>query len=333
MTKRTAVFGGAGFLGTNLVYRLIEQGRLVYNFDNLSGLGNLLNIADLMQKSNHFFARCDASNPDDVRQALLLGAVDDIFVCISPRTETWKKDAEDFRAFFESLLSWRSTLGEDAKAQKIIILISSRHENNGHNLEAHQKIRALVNEYIEKGLPLLTLTAPKGFGPFQQPDSPIPLMIYRAIEGESIPVVGADKIAGELINSTSIVDALLLVEEKGVVGVDYQLSGSDPKLTNFEIADIICSVLNEKSPPPIGRYQALIDDLGDQALPEEAFPRDESALLALGMPEKKNTKEALEETVLWYLDNQKWFNQSKLRYFDLWQNPQRVLNPEVDSAH
>ena len=46
MSNRSAVFGGAGFIGTNLVYQLIEDGQQVFNFDNLSGLGNLLNIAD-----------------------------------------------------------------------------------------------------------------------------------------------------------------------------------------------------------------------------------------------------------------------------------------------
>lgn len=45
MSNRSAVFGGAGFIGTNLVYQLIEDGQQVFNFDNLSGLGNLLNIA------------------------------------------------------------------------------------------------------------------------------------------------------------------------------------------------------------------------------------------------------------------------------------------------
>ena len=45
VSNRSAVFGGAGFIGTNLVYQLIEDGQQVFNFDNLSGLGNLLNIA------------------------------------------------------------------------------------------------------------------------------------------------------------------------------------------------------------------------------------------------------------------------------------------------
>ena len=53
MVMRAAVFGGAGFVGTNLVYRLIDNGCQVFNFDNLSGLGNLLNIAELMQQKRY----------------------------------------------------------------------------------------------------------------------------------------------------------------------------------------------------------------------------------------------------------------------------------------
>ena len=85
VSNRSAVFGGAGFIGTNLVYQLIEDGQQVFNFDNLSGLGNLLNIAELMQQSRHSFARCDISNPEEIRQALLMAAADTIYFCITPK--------------------------------------------------------------------------------------------------------------------------------------------------------------------------------------------------------------------------------------------------------
>ena len=79
MSNRSAVFGGAGFIGTNLVYQLIEDGQQVFNFDNLSGLGNLLNIAELMQQSRHSFARCDITNPEEIdRYSLRQEANNDI---------------------------------------------------------------------------------------------------------------------------------------------------------------------------------------------------------------------------------------------------------------
>ena len=100
MSNRSAVFGGAGFIGTNLVYQLIEDGQQVFNFDNLSGLGNLLNIAELMQQSRHSFARCDISNPEEIRQALLMAAADTIYFCITPKNPEEESTLENFRLSF-----------------------------------------------------------------------------------------------------------------------------------------------------------------------------------------------------------------------------------------
>lgn len=102
MSNRSAVFGGAGFIGTNLVYQLIEDGQQVFNFDNLSGLGNLLNIAELMQQSRHSFARCDISNPEEIRQALLMAAADTIYFCITPKNPEEESSLENFRTFFSN---------------------------------------------------------------------------------------------------------------------------------------------------------------------------------------------------------------------------------------
>ena len=106
MSNRSAVFGGAGFIGTNLVYQLIEDGQQVFNFDNLSGLGNLLNIAELMQQSRHSFARCDISNPEEIRQALLMAAADTIYFCITPKNPEEESSLENFRTFFETVKEW-----------------------------------------------------------------------------------------------------------------------------------------------------------------------------------------------------------------------------------
>lgn len=111
MSNRSAVFGGAGFIGTNLVYQLIEDGQQVFNFDNLSGLGNLLNIAELMQQSRHSFARCDISNPEEIRQALLMAAADTIYFCITPKNPEEESNPV-WKIFVHSLK--RSKNGETA---------------------------------------------------------------------------------------------------------------------------------------------------------------------------------------------------------------------------
>ena len=45
MTQRVLITGGAGFIGSNLAYRLLHQGYQVTIFDNLSRSGSLANLA------------------------------------------------------------------------------------------------------------------------------------------------------------------------------------------------------------------------------------------------------------------------------------------------
>ena len=127
MSNRSAVFGGAGFIGTNLVYQLIEDGQQVFNFDNLSGLGNLLNIAELMQQSRHSFARCDISNPEEIRQALLMAAADTIYFCITPKNPEEESSLENFRTFFETVKEWRNGMA-DTKLHKIVVVVSEHYK-------------------------------------------------------------------------------------------------------------------------------------------------------------------------------------------------------------
>ena len=327
MIKRVAVFGGAGFIGTNLVYQLIDSGCHVFNFDNLSGLGNLLNIAELMQQSRHSFARCDITNPEEIRQSLLMAAPDTIFLCITPKNLDSEDCLKPFGIFFDSLRSWFSgfAANKDIEFRKIVVVLSEFHKSQGKLGPVYEKFKTLVDKYVSEGLPILTLLSPITFGPFQQPDSPIPLIIYRAIEGETIPVINPESSSGDIIYVSDLVKAVLLADSNGKIGAHYQLIGAKPEITNLEAAEEICETLNELMPPPVGRYQALIDEIESNIPTSSGLVRDEQKLLELGDIQKNAIKTALRETVKWYLDNQRWYSQSKTRFFYLWQNPKDVL--------
>ena len=210
MSNRSAVFGGAGFIGTNLVYQLIEDGQQVFNFDNLSGLGNLLNIAELMQQSRHSFARCDISNPEEIRQALLMAAADTIYFCITPKNPEEESSLENFRTFFETVKEWRNGMA-DTKLHKIVVVVSEHYKLLGTYGKMYAGLLKLLDGYASDGLPISSLLVPPAFGPFQQPDSPISMIIYRAIEGETIPVVNPEEKVSDLVYVKDVVDAIVLV--------------------------------------------------------------------------------------------------------------------------
>jgi len=327
VSNRSAVFGGAGFIGTNLVYQLIEDGQQVFNFDNLSGLGNLLNIAELMQQSNHSFARCDVTNSEEIRQSLLMAAPDTIFFCITPKKLDSSNALEPFECFLKTLKNWRETFADRVlPVSKIVIVISEFHKSQKQLKKVYDDIKAVIDQYVAEGLPVTSLFVPIAFGPFQQPDSPIPLIIYRAIEGETIPVMYPEEPAGDLVYVKDVAEACLLVEDRGQIGVHYEMEGTQPSFTNIEAADCICSVLNKYLPPPVGRYQALIEEIAADTPPAPEIPKNEASLDRLGHLTKTPLSEGLSATVKWYLDNDRWYSQSKTRFFYLWQNPENVLS-------
>lgn len=324
MSNRAAVFGGAGFIGTNLVYKLIGDGVRVFNFDNLSGLGNLLNIAELMQQSMHSFARCDVTNSDETMQALLMAAADTIYFCITPKNPEDAEALRPLKSFLETVSRWRSGMQDD-NLHKIVVVLSEHHGLLGHYKAMYDKAVKVLNEYCAKGLPVTSLLVSPSFGPFQQPDSPVALIIYRALEGETIPLINPESQADDLVFVGDVVKAICRVEEKGQPGVHYELAGAKPSLTNFEVADTVCDYLNEALPPPVGRYQALIEEMNAPDTPGD-LPKDEKPLDDLGLSKKTELRAALKDTVRWYLENTKWYSQSRTRFFYLWRDPGTTLH-------
>ena len=65
------VTGGAGFIGVNLVHRLLSNNSLgVVNLDKLTYAGNLRSLDDLSSNPNHVFVHGDIGNRELVRYLL-----------------------------------------------------------------------------------------------------------------------------------------------------------------------------------------------------------------------------------------------------------------------
>ena len=65
MAKKILVTGGAGFIGSHLCHKLVEQGNEVICLDNLF-TGSIENIKDLIDKSNFTFIEKDVIEPIDI---------------------------------------------------------------------------------------------------------------------------------------------------------------------------------------------------------------------------------------------------------------------------
>ncbi|MEM2668317.1 MAG: GDP-mannose 4,6-dehydratase, partial [Candidatus Methanomethylicaceae archaeon] len=66
---RIAITGGAGFIGSHLVDKLMEKGAIINVIDNLSK-GYIENISKWINNENFNFIKGDCLNKEDIRKAI-----------------------------------------------------------------------------------------------------------------------------------------------------------------------------------------------------------------------------------------------------------------------
>ena len=142
------------------------------------------------------------------------------------------------------------------------------------------------------GLPAVVTRCSNNYGPNQDFEKLIPLMISRALAGEGLPVYGDGKNVRDWIHvrdHCAGVDAAL---RRGKPGEVYNL-GSDNERKNIEIVKLVLKILNK--PETLIRYVA------DRPGHDRRYAIDGAkARRELGWASRIPFEQGLQETVQWY---------------------------------
>jgi len=165
-------------------------------------------------------------------------------------------------------------------------------------------VRAFHHTY---GLPVLTTNCSNNYGPYQFPEKLIPLIIARALAGETLPVYGDGKNIRDWLYVEDHCRAIRRVLEAGRVGETYNVGG-DSERENIEVVKAICGMLDQKRPLPDGRKrESLIEFVKDRPGHDRRYAIDSSKLQReLGWCPSVDFETGIARTVDWYLDNQPW---------------------------
>lgn len=332
------VTGGAGFIGSALVRYLIrETEHVVVNVDKLTYAGNLDSIEAVTSSPRHFFEHvdiCDAPALESVFERHLPDAV--IHLAAESHVDRSLGEPEDFiqinivgtfRLLAMSLKHYQSL--EKSRQRQFRLLHVSTDEvfgdlghTDGYFVEdsayapsspysaskaaSDHLVRAWSRSY---GLPVLITNCSNNYGAYQFPEKLIPLMILRAIEGQSLPVYGSGEQVRDWLYVDDHVKALMLVLERGVVGETYNIGGNEER-TNLEVIHTLCHILEERSilpPPSVNSLLDLIEHVADRPGHDERYAVDASKLeKTLGWKPTESFSSGMEKTVEWYLSNSDW---------------------------
>ena len=158
------------------------------------------------------------------------------------------------------------------------------------------------------GLPVLLTNCSNNYGPYQFPEKLMPLMIIKALGGQTLPVYGKGDNVRDWLFVEDHAEALHLVFESGEPGQSYNIGGSAER-TNIHVVETICAILDRLRPRGDGRsYREQIGFVTDRPGHDRRYAIDASKIKAqLGWTPRDTFESGIEKTIIWYLDNEAWW--------------------------
>ncbi|MCL5784291.1 MAG: NAD-dependent epimerase/dehydratase family protein [Patescibacteria group bacterium] len=315
---RIIVTGGAGFLGSHLCDKLIENGHQVICVDNLL-TGNANNIAHLQNSPDFQFVEADAIDP--FPQDLDFDALYHLASPASPN----KNNPKSYVALpFEtmevnSLGTW--SLCNEALARGARFLFASTSECYGDPLEHPQKEtyngnvsthgpRSVYDESKRFGETITSAFVRYNnldgrivrifntYGPRMASDGRVVIeFIDAALQNKPFPVFGDGKQTRSFCYVSDLIDGMIAAMEKGGKGEIYNL-GNPHEFTLLELAEVVKKVTGATS------EVALVEKL-PQDDPLKRNPDIQKAREYLDWEPKIELEEGIKKLVDWLKVNSK----------------------------
>lgn len=333
---RVLVTGGAGFIGSALIRHLMAQSdHHVLNFDKLTYAGVLESLTPVADNPRYEFVRGDICDAAEVGRALSrfrpqvvahLAAESHVDRSIDGPTDFVQTNVVGTFTLLQQVLGYYQSLSEAARSQFRFHHISTdevfgslgddgrfsektpydpRSPYSATKAAADHLVRAWGHTY---GLPVLVTNCSNNYGPYHFPEKLIPLIIIRALAGETLPVYGDGSNVRDWLHVDDHARALRYVFERGIPGETYNVGGNAEQ-KNLDVVVAICGVLDVLSPRDDGRrYADQIRFVADRPGHDQRYAIDATKInQELGWAPEHDFSSGIASTVKWYLENRAWW--------------------------
>ena len=338
MALNILVTGGAGFIGSALVRRLIAAGHRTVNVDKLTYAGDLRTIESVLSDPLHVFLQADIADHAAMSQAFNTASPDVVFNLAAESHVDRSIDGPGvfletnvcgtFVLLQHALHFWRRLPLHRRETFRFIQVSTDEvfgslpgkglfHQNSGYapnspysasKAAADHLVRAWNQTY---GLPAIITNCSNNYGPYQHPEKLIPTVIRSALREDPIPVYGTGQNVRDWLHVEDHVTGLLTAATKGRSGARY-LFGGCAEITNLTLCRTLCGLLDERQPRLSGRpYAELITFVADRPGHDYRYAVDCSTTeRELGWRRRMDLRSGLEATVDWFLSHPDWVGRS-----------------------
>jgi dTDP-glucose 4,6-dehydratase len=331
--KNILITGGAGFIGSHVVRRFVNQypNYHVFNLDALTYAGNLENIKDIEDKPNYTFVKGDILDEAFLEDlfakhqfegVLHLAAESHVdrsitdplaFVktnvigtmnLLNVAKKYWKDNFEGKRFYHISTDEVYGSLGETG-----LFTETTSYDPNSPYSASKAASDHFVRAYGETyGLPYVITNCSNNYGPNHFPEKLIPLFIHNIIEKKNLPVYGDGKYTRDWLFVEDHAVAIDLVFHEGKNHETYNIGGFN-EWQNIDLVKLLCKQMDAKLGRAAGESEKLIAYVKDRPGHDLRYAIDASKInKELGWKPSVTFEQGLERTIDWYLTNKEWLN-------------------------
>ncbi|SFS40617.1 dTDP-glucose 4,6-dehydratase [Saccharopolyspora flava] len=323
---RILVTGGAGFIGSHYVRRLLGGAYPAFGdaevvvLDKLTYAGNEANLAEVADDPRLRFVRGDICDRD-----LLADVMTSVDVVVHFAAETHvDRSITGSDAFVMTNVVGTNALLQAAldagvgrfvhvSTDEVYGTIDTGSWPEDHLLEPNSPYSAakagsdlLARAYQRThGLPVCITRCSNNYGPYQFPEKVLPLFITNLMDGRKVPLYGDGLNVRDWLHVDDHCRGIQLVAESGTPGEIYNIGGGT-ELTNRE--------LTERLLAEFGLDFSVVEQVPDRKGHDRRYSVDHTKITEeLGYAPQVDFETGLRDTIAWYRNNRAWWEPLKER--------------------
>ena len=314
------VTGGAGFIGSHLVRRLVVQkGHEVVNLDALKYSGNRANLNDLEGHSRYRFVHGDIADQHLVERLLQEHRIEGV---INAAAETHvDRSIIDPGSFASTDVVGTGVLLEEARrvgvkrflqvsTDEVYGSVETGMSNEEDRLAPRSPYSAskaggdllALSYWTTYRFPVMVTRGSNTYGPNQYPEKFIPLFVTNAIDDQPLPLYGDGRQRRDWLAVEDHCAAIEQVFLKGEAGQVYNIGGGNER-ENITVAEQLLAYL--------GKPNSLIRLVEDRPGHDRRYAVDCRKLCRIGWQPTVSFDAGLKATVEWYRKNESWWRPIK----------------------